>query len=61
MGRVWRPFLERTPKQSFGYVASKDAIRVGYDLSLELRPLTRFAAQIDLSPSGRGDARAACV
>jgi hypothetical protein len=27
VGRLWRPFL-RTPKQSFGYVASQDAIRV---------------------------------
>jgi hypothetical protein len=27
-GRLWRPFLERTPKQNFGYVASPDALRV---------------------------------
>src|SRR6516225_1520550 len=27
VGRLWRPFL-RTPKRSFGYVASLDAMRV---------------------------------
>src|SRR5258708_13026442 len=27
----------------------------GYGLALERRPLTRFAAQIDLSPMGRGE------
>src|SRR5262249_8946892 len=33
-GRLWRPVLDRTPKQSFGYVASPDAIRVkGPDIS----------------------------
>jgi len=30
----------------------------GYGPALELRPLTRFAAQIDLSPSGRGKGNA---
>jgi hypothetical protein len=28
IGRLRRPCLKRTPKQSFGYVASQDAIRV---------------------------------
>src|SRR6267154_5903698 len=37
-----------------GEVGAKRRVR-GYGLSIEQRPLTRFAAQIDLSPSGRGD------
>jgi hypothetical protein len=42
IGRLWRPFLKRTPKRSFGYVASSDAIRVrGYALSWDLIALTR--------------------
>jgi len=32
----------------------RDGVR-GYGPSLGLRPLTRFAPQIDLSPSGRGE------
>ena len=51
IGRLWRPFLEGTPKQSFGYVASKDAIRVrGYDLTMDLNPSPQP------SPYGRGGA-----
>jgi hypothetical protein len=37
-----------------GEVGAKRRVR-GYGLSLGQRPLTRFAAQIDLSPLGRGD------
>jgi hypothetical protein len=37
--RLRRPFLKKTPKQSFGYVASPDAIRVrGYAPSIDLDP-----------------------
>jgi hypothetical protein len=39
IGRLRRPFLGRTPKRSFGYVASLDAIRVrGFSLSIDLTP-----------------------
>ena len=39
IGCLRRPFLERTPKRGFGYVASIDAIRVrGYGLSRDLNP-----------------------
>src|ERR1700731_1415700 len=39
IGRLRRPFLERTPKQSFGYVASPDAIRVrGFALTRDRNP-----------------------
>jgi hypothetical protein len=55
IGRLWRPSLKSTPKQSFGYVAS--AIRVRRSLrgfpclpDSRMEPLTPT-----LSPQGRGE------
>jgi hypothetical protein len=50
VGRLRRPFL-RTPKRSFGYVASLDAIRVrGFSPSGKL-----FLAPADADPSSVAD------
>ena len=45
---------ELTSPLPSGEVGAQRRVR-GYGLSLEQRPLTRFAAQIDLSPLGRGE------
>nr|GAJ30976.1 hypothetical protein BDOA9_0101480 [Bradyrhizobium sp. DOA9] len=44
------------PTSPLGEVGAERRVR-GDGLPLALRPLTRFAAQIDLSPSGRGEGK----
>src|SRR5262249_45594773 len=51
-----KPWWSFTSPVGRGRMASSDAIRVrGSSLSIEKRPLTRIAAQSDLSPLGRGE------
>jgi hypothetical protein len=59
IGRLWRPFFG-TPKQSFGYVASLDAIRVRGSLRELLTQLNALIEAPHPNPlpvrTGRGSA-----
>ena len=59
IGRHRRPFLKRTPKRSFGYVASTDAIRVrGFALTIDRdpHPNSLRASFARLDPQGEREA-----